>query len=57
VGLLVFYARQWLIFQLAFFDESNIVKLGGFGSSKQLAQASFANTHVGVSECVRAVGR
>ncbi|KZP29082.1 kinase-like protein [Athelia psychrophila] len=30
-----------------FLDENNIVKLGDFGLSKQLAQASFANTYVG----------
>jgi len=31
-----------------FLDESNKVKLGDFGLSKALAQASFANTYVGV---------
>ncbi|KAJ7449679.1 kinase-like domain-containing protein [Mycena latifolia] len=30
-----------------FLDESNTVKLGDFGLSKQLAQATFANTYVG----------
>ncbi|KAF8954141.1 kinase-like domain-containing protein [Flammula alnicola] len=30
-----------------FLDENNIVKLGDFGLSKALAQASFANTYVG----------
>ncbi|KAF7967067.1 hypothetical protein HWV62_35967 [Athelia sp. TMB] len=30
-----------------FLDENNTVKLGDFGLSKQLAQASFANTYVG----------
>ncbi|KII88098.1 hypothetical protein PLICRDRAFT_41218 [Plicaturopsis crispa FD-325 SS-3] len=30
-----------------FLDESNLVKLGDFGLSKALAQASFANTYVG----------
>ncbi|KAJ7115921.1 kinase-like domain-containing protein [Mycena epipterygia] len=30
-----------------FLDESNTVKLGDFGLSKSLAQASFANTYVG----------
>jgi hypothetical protein len=37
-----------LILAVVFLDESNIVKLGDFGLSKQLAQASFANTYVGV---------
>ena len=32
-----------------FLDNNNTVKLGDFGLSKQLAQASFANTYVGVS--------
>jgi len=32
-----------------FLDENNTVKLGDFGLSKALAQASFANTYVGVS--------
>ena len=31
-----------------FLDENNAVKLGDFGLSKALAQASFANTYVGV---------
>ena len=31
-----------------FLDENNSVKLGDFGLSKALAQASFANTYVGV---------
>ena len=31
-----------------FLDENNTVKLGDFGLSKALAQASFANTYVGV---------
>jgi hypothetical protein len=31
-----------------FLNSSNIVKLGDFGLSKALAQASFANTYVGV---------
>ena len=31
-----------------FLDESHLVKLGDFGLSKALAQASFANTYVGV---------
>lgn len=31
-----------------FLDDSNNVKLGDFGLSKALAQASFANTYVGV---------
>src|ERR1700732_3591143 len=31
-----------------FLDTSNTVKLGDFGLSKALAQASFANTYVGV---------
>ena len=35
-----------------FLDEKNTVKLGDFGLSKALAQASFANTYVGVSELV-----
>lgn len=33
---------------VVFLDESNMVKLGDFGLSKALAQASFANTYVGV---------
>lgn len=33
---------------IVFLDENNTVKLGDFGLSKQLAQASFANTYVGV---------
>ena len=33
---------------LVFLDENNSVKLGDFGLSKALAQASFANTYVGV---------
>jgi len=32
-----------------FLDENHTVKLGDFGLSKALAQASFANTYVGVS--------
>ena len=35
-----------------FLDDNNTVKLGDFGLSKQLAQASFANTYVGVSIAV-----
>ena len=35
-----------------FLDDNNTVKLGDFGLSKQLAQASFANTYVGVSVAV-----
>lgn len=31
-----------------FLDEANLVKLGDFGLSKALVQASFANTYVGV---------
>lgn len=34
---------------LVFLNESNTVKLGDFGLSKQLAQATFTNTYVGVS--------
>jgi NIMA (never in mitosis gene a)-related kinase len=41
---------QLLTFLLVFLDETNVVKLGDFGLSKQLAQASFANTYVGVSD-------
>ena len=37
-------------FVLVFLNESNTVKLGDFGLSKQLAQATFANTYVGVSD-------
>ena len=33
---------------VVFLDENNTVKLGDFGLSKALAQASFANTYVGV---------
>lgn len=33
---------------LVFLDENNTVKLGDFGLSKALSQASFANTYVGV---------
>lgn len=33
---------------IVFLDENNTVKLGDFGLSKALAQASFANTYVGV---------
>jgi len=33
-----------------FLDENNFVKLGDFGLSKRLAQASFANTYVGVGD-------
>lgn len=36
------------IFLSVFLDENNNVKLGDFGLSKALAQASFANTYVGV---------
>jgi NIMA (never in mitosis gene a)-related kinase len=32
-----------------FLDDNHTVKLGDFGLSKALAQASFANTYVGVS--------
>ena len=35
-------------FSQVFLDESNNVKLGDFGLSKALVQASFANTYVGV---------
>ena len=35
-----------------FLDENNKVKLGDFGLSKALAQASFAQTYVGVSAFV-----
>ena len=35
-----------------FLDENNNVKLGDFGLSKALAQASFANTYVGVRACL-----
>ena len=38
------YEGGWLVF----LDESNNVKLGDFGLSKALNQASFANTYVGV---------
>lgn len=34
---------------VVFLDEAYTVKLGDFGLSKALAQASFANTYVGVS--------
>lgn len=34
--------------QTVFLDEANAVKLGDFGLSKALSQASFANTYVGV---------
>lgn len=37
-----------------FLDEAYTVKLGDFGLSKALAQASFANTYVGVSTCLLA---
>lgn len=36
-----------------FLDENNVVKLGDFGLSKALAQASFANTYVGVSLAIK----
>ena len=36
------------LFWKVFLDENNVVKLGDFGLSKALAQASFANTYVGV---------
>ena len=35
---------------IVFLDANNTVKLGDFGLSKALAQASFANTYVGVSD-------
>ena len=34
-----------------FLDDNHTVKLGDFGLSKALAQASFANTYVGVGNC------
>lgn len=34
--------------QAVFLDENNRVKLGDFGLAKALAQASFAQTYVGV---------
>ena len=37
-----------LLVGAVFLDENNLVKLGDFGLSKALAQASFANTYVGV---------
>ena len=36
-------------FSIVFLDENNKVKLGDFGLSKALSQASFAQTYVGVS--------
>ena len=39
---------QLTVFSQFFLDEANRVKLGDFGLSKALAQASFANTYVGV---------
>ena len=38
-------------FPPVFLDENNAVKLGDFGLSKALAQASFASTYVGVRSC------
>ena len=37
---------------IVFLNAQNTVKLGDFGLSKALAQASFANTYVGVSDLV-----
>ena len=37
------------IISIVFLDENNKVKLGDFGLSKALSQASFAQTYVGVS--------
>ncbi len=43
------YCRQSLMSPIAvFLDEGNSVKLGDFGLSKALPQASFAQTYVGV---------
>jgi len=44
-----FFFRKLTVIPTVFLDENNIVKLGDFGLSKALAQASFANTYVGVS--------
>ena len=44
-----------LMHTLVFLDDNNTVKLGDFGLSKQLAQASFANTYVGVSVAVHSL--
>jgi len=38
-------------FTSVFLDENNAVKLGDFGLSKALVQASFASTYVGVCNC------
>jgi len=47
---LLWFASNCLILQLVFLDENNVIKLGDFGLSKQLMQASFANTYVRVSD-------
>jgi hypothetical protein len=44
----IFLDFQLILAGIVFLDENNRVKLGDFGLSKALAQASFANTYVGV---------
>jgi len=41
-------SRSPIVFVLVFLDDNNSVKLGDFGLSKALPQASFASTYVGV---------
>ena len=47
-GALLFFFVSGSQRSLVFLDESHTVKLGDFGLSKQLSQATFANTYVGV---------